>query len=650
MWHTYYQPTTLSEALALLSQHGEQARIIAGGTDLVIELERGVRRQQVLIDITRIPGLDGIELGWGLGTAQTGLDTAQTPTRPAGQSGLDTAQTPTRPAEQAGLDTAQTPTRPAAQTPTRPAERMPARPAVEEITLGPLVTHNDVVASSLLVARAFPLAQASWEVGAPQIRNRGTVAGNLITASPANDTIAPLWALDGAVTLVSQQRGERRLSFDQFFLGVRRTAMQPDEMLVAIHLRALPANARGAFIKLGLRRAQAISLVNVAVVLDFDQPLLGPVSDRARANPSLGPVSDRARANPSLGPVSGQPPLGPVSDRARITGARITLGSVAPTIIRADAAEASLLGQPLSDAAIARAAELACAAVRPIDDLRASADYRRAMAGVLVERALRQLRAGSERAGYPADPIQLRSAASTRPSGYELRVTPHDASIPLTLNGNSTTLHHAAGKTLLRALREDGHMTGVKEGCAEGECGACTVWLDGEAVMACLVPAERAAGCAVVTVEGLAREGSRYAADGYSTGGGATGGEGSRYAADGYSTGGGAAGGEGSRYAAGGYSTGGGATDGEGSRYAADGYSTGGGATGELHPLQAAFVAEGAVQCGYCTPGLLMSGAMLLEERPQPTVAEIQQALAGNLCRCTGYAKVVAAIEKAARS
>ena len=479
MWHTYYQPTTLSEALALLSQYGEQARVIAGGTDLVIELERGVRRQQTLIDITRIPGLDGIALDG------------------------------------------------------------------EEIVLGPLVTHNDVAASALLVARAFPLAQASWEVGAPQIRNRGTVAGNLITASPANDTITPLWALDGAVTLASAQRGERRLPFSQFFQGVRRTAMQPDEMLVAIHLRALPAHARGAFIKLGLRRAQAISLVNVAVVVEFLRVPSVPVSKE-------------------LGKMEELP----------IASARITLGAVAPTIVRAEAAEASLLGQPLTDAAIAQAAELAAQAARPIDDLRASASYRRAMAGVLVGRALRQLRAGAERTGYPAHPVLLRTTAGALPSGYELRVTDHHAPIAFTLNGHSVTLAHAAGKTLLRALREDGHMTGVKEGCAEGECGACTVWLDGEAVMACLVPAERAAGCDVVTVEGLA--------------------------------------------------------------------------AGEtLHPIQAAFVAEGAVQCGYCTPGLLMSGAMLLEERPQPTVADIQQALAGNLCRCTGYAKVVAAIQKA---
>ena len=478
MWQTYHQSTTLSDALALLAEHGADARIIAGGTDLIIELERGVRHQQVLIDVTRIPDLNRIALDQ----------------------------------------------------------------AAAGFMLGPLVTHASVTASPLLVERAFPLARACWEVGAPQIRNRGTVAGNVITASPANDTITPLWALDGAVTLSSQARGERRLPFDQFFRGVRRTALEADEMLTGIHLRALPATARGTFIKLGLRRAQAISLVNVAVVLDFDSAALGPVSDRA------------------------------------VTGARIALGSVAPTIVRAKDAEASLIGQPLSDRTIVAAAELAVQAAHPIDDVRASADYRTSMIGVLVERALRQLRAGTERDGWPATPILLRSPVTSHQSSVisdQSFVVDHASRITLTLNGAPATLENAAGKTLLRALRENAHMTGVKEGCAEGECGACTVWLDGEAVMACLVPAERAAGCDVVTVEGLAADDS-------------------------------------------------------------------------LHAVQSAFVSAGGVQCGYCTPGLLMSAAKLLEECPDPTVGDIQQALAGNLCRCTGYAKVVAAVERAA--
>ena len=272
-----------------------------------------------------------------------------------------------------------------------------------------------------------------------------------------------------------------------------------------------------------------------------------------------------------------------------ITAARITLGSVAPTIVRAREAEASLVGRPLSDTAMHHAAELAVQAAHPIDDVRATADYRASMVGVLVERALRQLRAGTERAGWPARPVLLRGASGKWQVAGAMAVQQDATSdlqpatcnlqpatpITFTLNGQATTLEDAAGKTLLRALREDAGMHGVKEGCAEGECGACTVWLDGEAVMACLVPAERAQGCDVVTIEGLAA------------------------------------------------------------------------INGQLHPVQAAFVAEGAVQCGYCTPGLILSGAMLLEEQPTPTLADIQQALAGNLCRCTGYAKVMAAIEKA---
>jgi xanthine dehydrogenase iron-sulfur cluster and FAD-binding subunit A len=481
MWHTYHAPAGLDEALGLLARYGESCRIIAGGTDLILELERGVRTQRVIVDISRIPGLATVRLDGGT------------------------------------------------------------------LSLGPLATHNQVAGSAEAAERAFPLARACWQVGAPQIRNRGTVAGNIITASPANDTITPLWAMDATVTLVSQARGKRMLTCGEFFKGVRRTALAPDELLARIDVPVLGPNERGTFLKLGLRQAQAISLVNVAVVVDFAGP-------------------------------AGAPP-GPDIPVAR---ARIALGAVAPTILRATEAEAYLAGRKLDEETIAHAAELAAAATRPISDIRAGADYRRDMARVLTARALRQLRDGGERADWPGRPVMLwgHTDGHFSPTQSSLSFNGHDAApICFNLNGKPVELAGVRGKTLLRALREDAGLTGTKEGCAEGECGACTVWLDGIAVMSCLVPAERAEGCSVVTVEGLAG----LAGDGR-----------------------------------------------------------------ELHPVQEAFVDAAAVQCGYCTPGFLMSAASLLDELPQPSAGQIKEALTGNLCRCTGYYKIVEALERAA--
>ena len=149
--------------------------------------------------------------------------------------------------------------------------------------------------------------------------------------------------------------------------------------------------------------------------------------------------------------------------------------------------------------------------------------------------------------------------------------------VTLTVNGVAERLNVAPNMTLLQMLREKLALTGTKNGCEAGECGACTVLVDGEPVNSCMMLAVEADGREVLTVEGLAPE-------------------------------------------------------------------------GQLSLVQQAFVEHNAVQCGFCTPGMLMSAYALLERNPDPTEAEIKEALVGNLCRCTGYVRIIQAVRTAASS
>ncbi len=149
--------------------------------------------------------------------------------------------------------------------------------------------------------------------------------------------------------------------------------------------------------------------------------------------------------------------------------------------------------------------------------------------------------------------------------------------IALTVNSEQHRFFIRTGMFLLDLLRDELDLTGAKRGCDRGECGACTVLLDGRAVRSCLIPAVMADGCEVVTIEGLGSPG------------------------------------------------------------------------GVLHPIQEAFIQHGAIQCGFCTPGMILAAKSLLDENPRPTEEEVRRAISGNLCRCTGYVKIVDAILSLAR-
>ena len=475
----YLQPTTVKNAIALLSQYGDRARVLAGGTDLIVQIKMERLAPEFLIDINGIAELDGITVREGVVHIGT-------------------------------------------------------RTSVRTIRNTPLIQVN------------YPaLAEACAAFSTTQVQVMGTLGGNLCNGSPASDSAPVLIAYDAQV-VIEGSKGKRTLPLEEFFLGPGKTVVAGGELLTAVVLRSPQPNTGSAFLKVS-RVAADIAKVNVAAVLVRDD------------------------------------------DERRISDCRLVLGSVAPTPVRAKKAEALLRGSIFGPELIAEAAKVASQEAVPIDDVRSTASYRREIVRVL---AFDGLQNAWNRAGCVGDvdkPNHLWNVHHGSDSDFSKRAAPPstmpaprgpsgDHDIELWVNGIKRCVRVMSNDLLLNVLRDKLELTGAKYGCGIGECGACTVQMNGNPVLSCLVLAVSAHGSNIVTVEGLQSP------------------------------------------------------------------------DGELDPLQDAFIEHQAFQCGYCTSGVLMTAKSLLEESPSPTEAEVREYLKGNLCRCTGYARIVRAVMSATDS
>jgi carbon-monoxide dehydrogenase medium subunit len=498
----YLRPTSLKEALAMLKEHAD-ARILAGGTNVLVDMKLEKAKPAKVMDITHVPGLSGIA------------------------------------EESSG------------------------------VRIGAATPIRALAMSNLLWISYTALAEAAAAFGSTQIAMRGTIGGNICNGSPASDTVPALLVL-GAEAILASATGERVVPLGDLLSGPGKVRLRDGEILTAVRLPKSVGQAGSAFLKIGRVRAD-LAKVNVAVRLTRDEA-------------------------------------------GRCASARIELGSVGPTVLRARKSELLLSKEAITDAKVLAAAESVAGDIQPIDDVRSTADYRRKVAVALVHDgvALAWDRIGQGVKGGPtltqerpaavlreAPSLQVDAAlASSRKLNREkptltgepaassavpvLRGLPtlsvdldESVVISLTVNGEAMEIDVAPNELLLNVLRERLELTGSKYGCGIGECGACTIWLDGQPALGCLVLAVSADGADVRTIEGLA------------------------------------------------------APD------------------GTLDPLQQAFIDEDAFQCGYCTPGMLMMTKKLLEEVPQPTEDEIRDYLRGNHCRCTGYVSIVRAVQRA---
>jgi xanthine dehydrogenase iron-sulfur cluster and FAD-binding subunit A len=411
----YIAVETIAEACSMLAGHGPELSILAGGTDLLIELRRATTKTpRVVLDIAGVAELGGIEEADG------------------------------------------------------------------SIVIKPLATHTDLMRSDLLQKFAPLLGSAAAAIGSPQIRDRGTMGGNIMNAAACADTVPPLVAL-GATATVQSKAGCREMALADLFVKPYQTKAKPDELLTAIRFPKLPPGARSAFIKLGRRNALAISRMSVAAVLQ-------------------------------------------IGSDGRIVEARIVPGAAFPTWKRVPEAEQMLVGQKPDAKLFAAAGQKVSEEMIKATGRRWSTEYKEPVIAVLVRRALEQC---ASKVGQGVSPSQSegkiwkkgqarRAALSSVHADSRTQSTSRDGkasnelSITTTINGRSQTLTTPANITLLDLLRDHLGLLGTKCGCEIGECGACTVLLDGEPVNSCLVLAPQIDGREVVTVEGLAQDGKLH--------------------------------------------------------------------------------------------------------------------------------------------
>ena len=366
------------------------------------------------------------------------------------------------------------------------------------LELGAMVTYTQLASSSEVEVTRPILGEVAATIADVQVRNRGTIGGNICSNDPTNHLPPLLVALDAKMTIAGPG-GERTVSADDFFLGVYMTAVATGELLTKVTVPP-PGGAGDGF---------------AALTIGTD----GTCIVSAAASVANG-------------------------------AARIAIGCVSGTPVRATEMEAKL-GGDFGEGSVREAAKGLGARLDPPGDVHASADYRRHLAEVMAVRAVLQAAETSEDLGV--EPAASRT-------------------ISVEINGELYEREVDARRLLVHFIRDDADLTGTHVGCDTGNCGACTIQLDGQAIKSCMMLAVQADGASIRTVEGL-------------------------------------------------------------------------GADGELNALQQSFSDHHALQCGYCTPGMLMSASHLLEQNPHPTEEEIRKALQGNICRCTGYVNIVEAVK-----